>query len=66
MVPFAQRVSPFWSPLLLQSPTSRTGLAPQANTQISLENKAFFGDLEGAQAEFFGVFSPNRRILSKA
>ena len=31
-----------------------------------LENKAFSGDLEGAQAECFGVFSPNPRILSKA
>ena len=31
-----------------------------------LENKAFSGDLESAQAERFGVFSPNLRILSKA
>jgi hypothetical protein len=27
-----QRVSPFWSPLLLQSPPSRTGLVPQVTT----------------------------------
>ena len=32
----------------------------------SLENKAFSGDLEGAQAEHSGVFSPDLRILSKA
>ena len=30
------------------------------------ENKAFSGDLEGAQAECSGVFSPVPRILSKA
>ena len=28
--PSPQRVSPFWFPLLLQSPPSRTWLAPQA------------------------------------
>ena len=31
-----------------------------------LENKAFFSDLEGAQAERSGVFSPNPRNLSEA
>jgi hypothetical protein len=30
--PSPQRVSPFWSPLLLQSLPSRTGLSPQATT----------------------------------
>jgi hypothetical protein len=32
----------------------------------TLENEAFSGDLEGAQAEYSSVFSPNLRILSKA
>jgi hypothetical protein len=43
--PSTQRVSPFWSPLLLQSPPSRTGLAPQATTQSPLRTKLFLADL---------------------
>ncbi len=40
-----QRVSPSWSPLLLQSPHSRTGLAPQATTSSRLKTKLFLATL---------------------
>ena len=43
--PSPQRVSPSWSPLLLQSPPSRTRLAPQATTQSPLKTKRFLADL---------------------